>query len=194
MNIFRAVGCGAALFLTLLDTSPLRSEPSRLVTQAAMKVRHIEDNAKLRHPDQSPTEFGEQETNEYLASGDVMLPMGMRSVKFRAQPGVVTAFCVVDFDQLNSGKNSGNPLLAVFSGVHNVIVVARARGFSGQGIVDVQSVSLDDVGIPRFILQMFIESFLQSKYPAVGMTSRFSLPDKIETATIGERSLVVVQK
>jgi hypothetical protein len=39
-----------------------------------------------------------------------------------------------------------------------------------------------------------VEKFLRPKYPKVGLDSRFSLPEKIDTATVGQQKLSVTQK
>ena len=92
------------------------------------------------------------------------------------QPGVVVGTSSVDFDQLKTGKNSYNPLLSVFSGLHDVVVTAHARGEHGQGFVQVDSVSIDGVEVPRFVLELFVEKYLAPKYPNIGIDSRFALP------------------
>ena len=72
--------------------------------------------------------------------------------------------------------------------------MAHAHGSGGTGFVHVDSVSLDNVEIPRFALQLFVEKFLQPQYPDIGLDSRFQLPDRIQSATLGEHKLTVVQK
>jgi hypothetical protein len=107
---------------------------------------------------------------------------------------VITANSRVDFDQLRAGAHSSNPLLLIFSGVHDVLVVAHAHGRGGQGFVQVDSVSLDGVEIPRFVLQLFADKYLHPKYPKVGLESQFTLPDKIDSASVGVHKLTVIQK
>jgi hypothetical protein len=170
------------------------SANSAAVATMEGKLKRVEANGAAAHPDQTPTEFTEGEVNSYLASGKVQLPSGVQSVKFQGEPGVITANTRVDFDQLKAGRNSSNPLLGMFSGVHDVIVQAHAHGSGGQGIVNVDSVSLDGVEIPRFVLQLFVEKYLQPKYPNIGLDSRFALPDRIDTATVGRHRLTITQK
>jgi hypothetical protein len=170
------------------------SANSAAVATMERKLQRVEANSAAAHPDQTPTEFTEEEVNSYLASGKVQLPSGVQSVKFQGEPGVITANTRVDFDQLKAGRNSSNPLLGMFSGVHDVIVQAHAHGSGGQGIVNVDSVSLDGVEIPRFVLQLFVEKYLQPKYPNIGLDSRFALPDRIDTATVGRHRLTITQK
>jgi len=182
-------------FLMQDSFSQTRSVPdSRQVASAERKLQHLQNNGEQAHPDPTPTELTEQEINAYFASGNARLPAGVRSVTFQAQPGVVTATSQVDFDQLKAGRNSYNPLLSVFSGLHDVIVTAHAYGAGGQGLVHVDSVSLDGVEVPRFVLELFVEKYLKPKYPAIGMDSRFPLPARVDTATIGQHKLTVTQK
>jgi hypothetical protein len=195
-------------FLTLLLTSIIiftlseapiaqvnpSSKSSPAVSSMERKLQHVQSNATLAHPDQTPTEFTEQEINAYFASGTIKLPAGVQSVIFQGQPEVVTATSRVDFDQLKAGRRSSNPLLSMFSGIHDVVVSAHVHGAGGQGYVNVDSVSLDGVEIPRFALEMFVEKYLQPKYPGVGLDSNFVLPDRIDTAKVGLHKLSITQK
>jgi hypothetical protein len=170
------------------------SKASPAVSSMERKLQHVQSNATLAHPDQTPTEFTEQEINAYFASGAIKLPAGVQSVNFQGQPEVVTATSRVDLDQLKAGRRSSNPLLSMFSGIHDVVVSAHVRGAGGQGYVNVDSVSLDGVEIPRFALEMFVEKYLQPKYPGVGLDSQFALPDRIDTAKVGLHKLTITQK
>jgi len=158
------------------------------------KLLHLEANARLPRPDQAPTVFREQEVNAYLDSDEIELPAGVQSVKLAGTPGVITGETKVDFDRVRGGIHSSNPLLSIFSGVHDVVVVAHAHGAGGQGYVHVDSVSLDGVEIPEFVLELFVEKYLQPKNPQIGLDSEFALPDRIDTATVGLHKLIVTQK
>jgi hypothetical protein len=158
------------------------------------KLQHLQSNAAEPHPDPAPTEFTEQEINAYFASGNVDLPAGVRSVAFQEQPGIVIATSRVDFDQLKAGKNSYNPLLSVFSGMHDAVVTAHAHAEGGQGLVHVDSVYLDGVEIPGFVLELFVEKYLKTKYPNLGVDSRFALPARVDAATVGLHKVAVTQK
>jgi len=159
-----------------------------------LKLGHLQANGRLAHPNPNPTTFTEQEANAYLASGEVKLPVGVQSVKLQGAPGIITGEAQVDFDRIREGTHSSNPLLSIFSGIHNVVVVAHARGAGGRGYVNVDSVSLDGVVIPEFVLELFVERFLQPKYPQIGLDSQFALPDRIDTATVGLHELTVTQR
>ena len=170
------------------------STDSAALASMEQKLQRIATNGAAQHPDQTPTVITEQEANAYLASGKASLPQGVRSVRLQGQPGVVIGTTQVDFDRLKAGQDSSNPLLSVFSGVHEVVVNADAHGSGGQGVVHVNSVAIDGVDVPRFALQLFIEKYIQPQYPEVGLDSRFALPDRIDTAVVGLHKLTITQK
>jgi hypothetical protein len=167
---------------------------SSLVAGVEQKLQRLEDNGAQSSPGSDPTEFTEQEINAYVASGNVKLPAGVQSVVFREQPQVVIGTARVDFDQLKAGKNSYNPLLSVFSGLHDVVATAHAHGVHGEGIVHVDSVSIDGVDVPPFVLNLFVEKYLKPKYPDIGIDSRFALPARVDTAIVGLHKVTVTQK
>jgi hypothetical protein len=158
------------------------------------KISYIEQNAVAARPNPAPTKLTEQEINAYLASGRLQLPAGVQSLQLQGDPGVVTAKSRVDFDQVKAGQRNSNPLLSVFSGVHDVLVIAHAHGVGHQGLVHVDSVSLDGIEIPHFALELFVQKYIQPRYPGIGIDSRFNLPDKIDTAVIGQHEVTVTQK
>jgi hypothetical protein len=158
------------------------------------KISYIEQNAVAARPNPAPTKLTEQEINAYLASGRLQLPTGVQSLQLQGDPGVVTAKSRVDFDQVKAGQRNSNPLLSVFSGVHDVLVIAHAHGVGHQGLVHVDSVSLDGIEIPHFALELFVQKYIQPRYPGIGIDSRFNLPDKIDTAVIGQHEVTVTQK
>jgi hypothetical protein len=158
------------------------------------KLQHVQSNGAQPHPDPSPTEFSEQEIRAYFASGNVKLPTGVQSVVFQEQPGIVIGTSRVDFDQLKSGKNSYNPLLSIFSGLHDVVVTTHAYGAKGEGLVHVDAVSLDGVEVPQFVLQLFVEKYLKPRYPNIGLDSRFALPARVDTATARLHKVTITQK
>jgi len=171
-----------------------QSGTHRLANSMQAKLDHIERNAERSHPDQTPTVMSEEEVNDYLASGRVKMPQGVKKVRLQGHSGMVDAFLTVDFDEIREHQRSMNPLLGVFSGTHDVAVEADAVGTASQGKVHVRTVSVDDVEVPRMALEYFVEKYITTKYPNIGMDSRFQLPDKINTAIVGYHKLTVIQK
>jgi hypothetical protein len=181
--------------LTQTSWSQTRSRANPIqVASAESKLQHLQNNGEQAHPDPTPAEFSEQEINAFFASGNVELPAGVQSVILQEQPGVVVGTSRVDFDQVKTGKNSYNPLLSVFSGLHDVVVKAHARGEHGQGLVQVDSVSIDGVEVPRFVLELFVEKYLAPKYPNIGIDSRFALPARVDAAIVGLHKVTLTQK
>lgn len=195
MKSLPALWCAIALLFA--NTYNAQALPARNAdARASMdrKLQHVESNGKLAHPDERPTTFTEEEINTYFTSAAVEFPPGVQSLHFQEEPGIVKANTRVDFDRLKAGANSSNPLLSIFTGVHDVIVIAHAHGAGGKGFVQVDSVSLDGVQIPRFVLQLFVEKYLHPKYPQAGLDSQFPLPDRIDSAAVGTHALTVTQK
>lgn len=192
-----AILCGRqALSLTAwLNSAANQGGPShRLAQSMERKLQHIRENAEQSQPDQTPTIITEEEVNDYFAAGMVQLPQGVKKVTLEGQSGVVTGLVTVDFDEIRAGQKSSNPLMGIFSGVHNVRVDADVVGRGGQGHVHVRNVSIDGVDVPRVALEFFVEKYLKPKYPNIGLDSEFALPDRIDTATVGYHKLTITQK
>lgn len=166
----------------------------RLANSMQAKLDHIQQNAQLPNPDQAPTIMTEEEINDYLVSGRIVLPQGVKKVQMQGRSGVVTAFLDVDFDEIRAGQNSANPMLSLFSGQHAVRVEADAAGSGGQGRVHVRDVTIDGISVPHMALEYFVSKYISPKYPNVGIDSQFQLPDKIDLATVGYHKLSVTQK
>ena len=158
------------------------------------KLDHIQQNGARQRPDPTPTVLTEEEINAYLASGAVRLPRGVESVRLQGSPGVIAGSARVDFDKLTEGARSANPLLNMFTGVHDVAATAHASGKGGQAEIQVDTVSLDGVEIPRMALEYFVNHYVKPKYPGVGLDTRFAMPSRIDSATVGQHQLTIVQK
>lgn len=182
------------LVFSLLTAGKLLSAANPAADSLQRKLDRIQSNGALAHPRPLTTVMTEQEINAYVASGRVQLPKGVQSVRFSGQPGVIDSWARVDFDQLTAGQRSANPLLSMFSGVHDVAVTAHGSGAAGVGNVHIDSVALDGVQIPDFALQMFVNHYIKPKHPNLGIDNRFQLPDRIDTAVVGNHELTVTQK
>jgi hypothetical protein len=174
------------------------SETTRVEIAAAdlmqRKIDYLKRNATITPPDPRPTMFSQTEINAYFSQHRVKLPEGIMSVSFNLAPETVNATTRVDFDQLTANRRSYNPLLAVFSGVHNVQVVAIASGKQGVANVYVRSVTLDGVSVPRMALELFIHRFVNPKYPSISLDGEYKLPVRIDTVAIGDHRGTVMQR
>ena len=190
-------GAGTVLSQTAQQAPPASGTQAMYqaaADSAARKVQHIRENAQRPQTDQTPTVFTEREINSYLASGRVRLPKGVRSVRLAGEPGIVKANASVDFDAITAGRRSSNPLLSLFSGVHDVDVAAHAVGSGGQGRVQINTVVIDGVTVPRIAMEYFINRYIKPRYPKLGMDSTFALPARVDTATVGLHTIMVIQK
>lgn len=183
----------ALVAITALQ-SPGTQGPRTPAQSAERKFHYIHANGQREHPDPRPTQLTEQEVNAYLASGKVRLPAGVESVRLVGTPGVIRANCRIDFDAVRASRSNSNPLLRLFSGIHDVVVDAQASGSNYRGRVQVNSVSIDDIEVPRFVLEMFVEKYVTPRYPGVGLDSTFTLPDRIATAGVLTHTLAVAQR
>jgi hypothetical protein len=195
----------AFAFALLLTVSLAAQQPRRPASQteamyqsatasAERKFRHLAENAERPDPDQRPTVLTEREVNAYMASGNVKLPTGVKSVRFSGRSGVIDATARVDFDEITASRRASNPLLSLFTGVHDVHAVAKAEGSGGRGRVAIQSVEIDGTTVPRLALEFFIARYITPKHPNVGLDSTFKLPSHIDTAVVGQGTLTVTQK
>jgi hypothetical protein len=166
----------------------------RLAASMQGKLDHIKQNGERSTPDQTPTVITEEEVNDYIASGRIVLPQGVKKLSMEGRTGVVTAFLNVDFDEIRAGQKSSNPMLSVFSGQHDVRVEADAAGSGGEGRVNVREVSIDGFTVPRMALEYFASKYITPKYPNIGLDSKFQLSNRIDTATVGYHKLTVTQK
>jgi hypothetical protein len=182
------------LFAITAAHSPGTEGPRTPAQSAEQKFRYIHANGLREHPDRRPTQLSEQEVNAYLASGRVRLPAGVQSVRLVGTPGVIQANCRIDFDAFRASRTNSNPLLHLFSGIHDVVVEAQASGSNYRARVQVNSVSIDGFEVPRLLLEMFVEKYVTPRYPGVGLDSTFALPDRIASAGVTTHGLVVAQR
>ena len=158
------------------------------------KIARLEANGRAAHPNPAPVVLTEAEINAYLASDEVQFPAGVNSVHLTGSQGTISGTAKVDFDQVKAGIHSSNPLLGIFSGVHDVNADAHAYGRAGQGYVHIDSVSLDGIEVPNFVLQLFVEKYIQPRNPNIGIDSQFKLPDRIDSAVVGQHQVTLIQK
>ena len=158
------------------------------------KLAYLQKNSVQRRPTSQPVQFTEQEINAFIAGGGLKLPTGVESLRFEGSPGVITTYARVDFDQVRAGSHSMNPLLSIFSGLHDVVAVAHGEAAHGEARIHIDSVSLDGVEVPNFALALFAQRFIQPKHPELGIDSRFTLPERLDSAGVGAHLLTVQQK
>jgi len=184
----------------LLASSALSQNPAKQKSMSApaqrfqKKIDFLERNAAGNPVQHRSTQINADEVNAWFRDGGYKLPQGVQKVVFRGQPDTIIADTTVDFDEVKQGKRNMNPLLSMFSGVHDVEVNASASSQNGQGHVVIQSVSIDGVGVPHLALEMFVKRYITPKYPTVGLDNTFQMPDRIDTATVGNDNALLTQR
>jgi hypothetical protein len=175
-----------------------QAPPEKHFTPAAQsfqnKLDFLERNANSNPIQRKPTQISADEVNAWFREGGYKLPHGVEKVVFHSQPDLISADATVDFDAVKEGKRNLNPLLSMFSGIHEVQVAASGSADNGTGHVNIQSVSIDGVGVPRLALELFVNKYIKPKYPNVGLDNEFKVPDRIDTATLGNDSAVITQR
>ena len=160
------------------------------------KLEAVQENSKKTTPASQPSVFFEEEINGYFSERRIPnMPEGVKSVRFELRPAHVLAYTTVDFDELRRDRQIRNPLLSMFTGTHDCEVEAIV-GSAGPGRVRIRvdSVKLDGVSIPLMAVEMFIERFVNPKYPNVGLDREYQLPARIESAVIQLDEGVIVQR
>jgi hypothetical protein len=160
------------------------------------KLEGVQQNAKRPKPASKRSVFFEEEINAYFSERRVTnMPEGVKSVRFELRPANVIAYTRVDFDELRRDRKIRNALLSIFTGVHDCEVEA-AVGSAGPGKVHVRvdSVKLDGVSIPLMVVEMFIDRFVNPKYPQVGLDREYRLPARIDSAQIKLDQGIIVQR
>ncbi len=180
-----------ALAVAVPSFSQTKSPAYRSLEQ---KLNAIAVNGSSSRVKPTSTDITSAEANAWLNEGGVKLPAGVSNLRMTSQPGTITSDAKIDFDKLTAGARSSNPLLSLFSGIHDVNVVAQGSGTNGVGRVNVQSMSIDGVTVPRMAMEFFVNKYLKPKYPNVGLDTHFQLPARINTAVVGTNKVTVTQK
>lgn len=158
------------------------------------KIAGLQKNATRPAPDSKPTILTQEEANAYFNEGGVRLPKGVRGLNLVAHPGTLDGHAQVDFDVITEKARSSNPLLGIFTGVHDVHAIANAVGNNGTGAIAVQHLYLDNLEVPQIALQFFVDRYIKPKYPNVGLTSTFKLPLRIASAQVEDGRVTLIQK
>ncbi len=166
----------------------------KLAEQFSARLHHIQQNGISATPDPAPTVLPDDEGNACFAAGRVKLPASVQQLRYATTPGSVNAVARIDFDVLTQNSTSNNPLLSLFSGVHDVRVIADASAQNGAATVTAQSVEIDGIPVPRMALEYFVEKYLTPKFPNVGMTSHFKLPSRVDSAKVETGKVTVYQR
>lgn len=193
MKFFAAVVLLFAIAAPSWNQTPSKTQ-SPAYRRMEKKLDAMAGNAARQLSKPVSTDITADEANAWLNEGGVRLPSGVSEVRFSSVPAVITANTKIDFDKLTAGARSANPLLSLFSGVHDVIVVAQASSARGVASIHVDSMSIDGVKVPRAAMEFFVNRYIKPKYPNVGLDTTFNMPAKIDLAVVGGNVVTLTQK
>ena len=182
------------VFALLLLAATAFAQHSPEFTQAEKKLQAMDDySAGTLHAGKT-TVLTDAELNAYFAEGGVKLPEGVSDVRIDDQDGVTNGSAQVDFDKVTAKNRSNNMLLMIFTGVHTVRARAEASGAKGRAHVKIESVSLDGLEIPPAALELFVEKYLQPKWPEADLDAVFGMPNRVDAVTVGDHRVTFVQR
>jgi hypothetical protein len=177
------------------QTSSTKHSTGKQSQQYSSAETKLDKVARHQSGTAQTTQFSADELSAYVNEGGVALPNGVENVKFSSTPRTIVAVTKVDFDKITAGKSSMNPLMILFNGVHDVTVTADAQAAGGTANVNIQSVQIDGVNVPRAALEYFVSKYITPKYGEnVGMNNTFKLPANIDTAVVGQNTLTLTQR
>lgn len=175
-------------------TAPAGDQHSAAYRSIQQKLAYLKLNAARPHPDPKPVELTEPDVNAYFDEGGVKLPKGVSQVHLTSRPGIIDGHAHVDFEPIMQGRNPNNPLYSLFSGQHDIHVIAGATGANGVATLQVQTVEMDGAEIPRWALEFFVQHYLTPRYPNVGMTSTFRMPLRVDSAVVETGKVILTQR
>lgn len=174
------------------DSEKVDRALTAMLTRAATPVVKGKPAPSLR------TTFTDTELNSWLAGvGKDQLPPGMvgPTVTFTG-PGKLTFKGVVDLDAVRKSRERGwlDPF-AYLNGFMQISMTASLTGKAGQGTFDVESALLNNVPVPKVLLQELITYYSKSPHFPDGVTlaKPFPLPAGVHDLTIQRGSATVVQ-
>jgi hypothetical protein len=163
-------------------------------TSAEKKLQAMDEySAGTSHAGKT-TVLTDAELNAFFAEGGVKLPDGVSDLRIDDQAGVVNGSAQVDFDKVTAKNRSNNMLMMIFTGVHTVRVRAEASGAKGRAHVKIGLVSLDGLEIPPAALELFVQKYLQPKYPEADLDAVFGMPNRVDAVTLGDHQITFVQR
>jgi hypothetical protein len=131
--------------------------------------------------------FTEPEINSWLALDlSHSYPNGVRDVSVQLRRNNAVVLANVDFDLLKVSVPNLLPdmMQYLFTGVHDVRVEGTINGRNGSAEYDIESVTLDDVPLPSFAVEMLLTRVLRRRFPGKNVESPFNLPFGIDRLSI----------
>lgn len=185
IRTFAALLLALALGSTAFTQSAAKARETELADGFQKKIDQFRENGKLEPPVAGTVKVTSEEVNAYFAQRRLKMPDGVKTVVFKFDTETVTGITRVDFDEITRQRRTWNPLMAIFTGVHDVEVVATTMP-EGEyhARVRVESVVIDGVKVPRMAMQLFVDRFVKPKYPKVDLDAVYKLPVKLRSVEV----------
>ncbi|MBV9670395.1 MAG: hypothetical protein JOZ43_05510 [Acidobacteriales bacterium] len=177
--------------LALSQQTSLSPNPAQ---SCQKKLDYLSQNASRQSPDPRPTAFTQDEINDYFSSGAVKLPAGVNQLHLELHTGRIVGTARIDFDQVRAGRSDNNPLLSIFTGIHDVAVDSQAEGADNKATIHILSASVDGINMPRFALELFVRKYIQPKHPDIGLDTTFRMPERVNSASVLEGGAQLEQR
>ena len=188
------LGIWVALFLHS-GASGTSAIPSQAAANSFSKKLSLLTSEKTK-PVSRTLEFSQAELDGYLFHQVTPLfPKGLQDVRIQLLDGSLLANSKINFDEYEkSNAGTKNSLLsALLSGEHTLDVFAEFKSENRNGSYEISKVLLDQKEIPKPLVDLLIQKYVVSKYPAAKPNSPFPLPYRIEKMDILSGKLVVHQ-
>lgn len=167
------------------QASGLTARPNRAEAEScSRKLAQLAAPAGERA--RSLVEFRQSEIDAYVQQELAPLfPKGLEQVQIALGQGSVSASSKINFDELETSDGKRNPLLAaLLRGEHTLGVVAGLKTQNRTGTYEVSKVLLDEREIPKPLVDLLIQRYVVTKYPAAKPNTPFPLPFNIERIDI----------
>jgi len=136
--------------------------------------------------------ISDADADAYFAGpGAVRLPVGVSHLRLAAQAGVISGMARIDFSKLPRAPLI-DPLLILFSGVHQVEADARVDSSQAPAAqLTVTTVKLDGDTIPNSLIDAALAVLVQPQHPNIGRTFQVPLPPHATSATVQDGEVVI---
>ena len=194
LGLFLLLNC---LFLAPGRTAESNPELSPEAAQAAAgKLQRVREDSRAGRSFGS-VRISQAEANSYLSyEVGPSLPSGVSEVRLEFRPTRPRGTAQVDFDKLRAASSA--PPSPVFDyllrGVHTLGVEGTLYGSQGVGEFQLETVRLDDIPVPEFVVEFLIERYLKPRYPNAVLNRSFLLPYSIETLNVEAGSVLLVAR
>ncbi len=176
---------------------PLKADADRLAGKIA-RIQAIAQGPADSARAPVRTVLTETEINAYLFwNGNDVLPVGLTEPRIRlAGDGRVLADAIVDLTAIRNQRERGwlDPL-AYVGGQMAVVATGVIRARDGFARIELGSVTIGDVSVPKSVLQELVTYYTRSAESpnGVSLDEPIALPAAIRELTVGKGEAAVVQ-